>query len=69
MGEGGGRFAIVTTAANASMREVHHRMPVILGEEEIDDWLFDPAAAAEILQLIPPELEKTAVDAEQMRLW
>ena len=44
-------------------------MPVILGEEEIDDWLFDPAAAAEILQLIPPELEKTAVDAEQMRLW
>ena len=69
MGEGGGRFAIVTTAANASMREVHHRMPVILDEEEIEDWLFDPAAAAEILQLIPPELEKTAVDAEQMRLW
>lgn len=69
MGEDGGRFTIVTTAANASMQEVHDRMPVILDEGEIEDWLYDPTAAAEILQLIPPKLEKTAVNGEQMTLW
>lgn len=69
MGEDGGRFTIVTTAANASVQEVHHRMPVILEEDEIEDWLCNPTAAAEILQLIPPRLEKTAVNGEQMALW
>ena len=44
-------------------------MPVILEEDEIEDWLCNPTAAAEILQLIPPKLEKTAVNGEQMALW
>ena len=32
---------ILTTAASESVREVHHRMPVILQPEAYDDWL-DP---------------------------
>ena len=34
-------FTIVTTAANKPMRAVHDRMPLILSDEQIDEWL-DP---------------------------
>jgi putative SOS response-associated peptidase YedK len=34
-------FSILTTAANAFMREIHDRMPVILGRSDEDEWL-DP---------------------------
>ena len=32
-------FTILTCDANAAMRAVHHRMPVILGEADWDRWL------------------------------
>lgn len=31
--------AIVTTAANDTLKPIHHRMPVILPESDWDDWL------------------------------
>jgi len=34
-------FSILTTAANAFMREIHDRMPVILGRADEEEWL-DP---------------------------
>jgi putative SOS response-associated peptidase YedK len=34
-------FSIITTAANSLMAPVHDRMPVILAEDAVDDWL-DP---------------------------
>ena len=34
-------FTIITTAANKPMRAVHDRMPLILSDEQIDEWL-DP---------------------------
>src|SRR6185369_12541136 len=34
-------FSILTTSANEFMREIHDRMPVILGASELDEWL-DP---------------------------
>jgi len=34
-------FSILTTSANQFMKEIHDRMPVILGREEEDEWL-DP---------------------------
>ncbi len=55
------RFVILTTEANASVKEIHHRMPVILTGEQLTEWLENPRAAAEILREIPPELEKQAV--------
>jgi len=33
------RFTILTTFANESMNNYHDRMPVILGEAKIDQWL------------------------------
>lgn len=32
-------FTILTTEANESMRPYHDRMPVIIGEDELMDWL------------------------------
>ena len=33
------RFTILTTEANENMARFHNRMPVILTEAEVDDWL------------------------------
>ncbi|MBT8423035.1 MAG: SOS response-associated peptidase [Gammaproteobacteria bacterium] len=41
-------FSIVTREANDFMRDLHHRMPVILEPAAMDDW-FDPAADKEAL--------------------
>lgn len=59
--------AIVTTAANATLRPVHHRMPVILPPVAFDRWL-DPAergreALAPLLAPAPDDLlTATALD-------
>ncbi len=33
-------FTIITTDANATVEAVHNRMPVILREEVVDEWLY-----------------------------
>ncbi|MGN0366137.1 MAG: SOS response-associated peptidase [Suilimivivens sp.] len=52
------RFVILTTAANASMKPVHDRMPLTLEPYELDTWLFDDKAARELLHKIPSPLDK-----------
>jgi len=59
--------AIITTAANATLRPVHHRMPAILAPEHFDAWLDpqrrDPHALAPLLQPAPDGfLTATALD-------
>ena len=34
------RFSVMTTAPNASLSDVHNRMPVVLRPSEIEEWLF-----------------------------
>ncbi len=50
---------ILTTAANATMRPIHHRMPVILPRQDWDLWLKLDAAQAEsltaLLRPVAPE--------------
>jgi putative SOS response-associated peptidase YedK len=48
-------FAIITTPASKSTREVHDRMPAILGPEDYDCWL-DPQRQGgdELLALLAP---------------
>ncbi len=43
-------FSIVTTSANAFMREIHDRMPVILGRSKEDGWLDPEIHEEELLQ-------------------
>ena len=66
--KGVSRFTIITTEANASVRDIHHRMPVVLQREAIKPWLFDGSAAKEILREVPPELEREEA-SPQLRLW
>ena len=61
------RFTVITTAANASMLPVHDRMPVVLGEDVLHDWLTDGHAAREILKSEHPVLERHQ-DYEQLTL-
>ena len=56
--EGEDRFVILTTNANASMKDVHDRMPLTLEPKELDSWLFDDEAAKELLQKTPSLLTK-----------
>lgn len=64
-------YTILTTAANASMRQVHDRMPVVLTHSTLRPWLEDPSAAADILHAVPPELNAAPADSAnvQLRLW
>lgn len=62
------RFCILTAAANASMKDIHDRMPLVLTKEQVSDWIFDESEALQILSEAPPELEKTS-DEAQLQLW
>lgn len=34
------QFTILTKMANDEIKSIHHRMPVIIGEKDIEEWLF-----------------------------
>lgn len=54
------RFAIVTTAAEGVIANIHDRMPVIMRQENWEGWLdrdlTDPVAAHALLQPVDPDL-------------
>lgn len=55
--EGGLRFVVVTTAANASVAAVHSRMPLIFTAGQAKEWLCEAAAVPALLTVVPPLLE------------
>lgn len=59
------RFVILTTAANDSVNRVHDRMPLILEESQVRDWIFRESAAERILKQVPTRLKR---QAEQLQL-
>lgn len=66
--EDGEHFVILTTSANASMRPVHDRMPLLLEPEEITEWMLDDRKMEEFLGKIPGPLERKT-DFEQISLF
>lgn len=61
-------FVILTTAANASMKPVHDRMPVMIDTGNVRDYLKDPAAALEMIKEPMPGLDRKS-DYEQLSLF
>lgn len=61
------RFVILTTKANASMKKVHERMPLILEKEQIVDW-FQNEKMEKLLQYTPIMLKREA-EYEQQSLF
>jgi len=52
-------FTIITTEPNGLVAPIHDRMPVVLEEEAIDDWLYvgqEPAALAELLRPVRDDM-------------
>lgn len=56
----GARFAVVTTAANADVAEVHDRMPLILPPAAVDGWL-DGAPVGDVAGVPEGFLSRTPV--------
>ncbi len=61
-------FVILTTAANASMKPVHDRMPVMIDKVNVRGYLRDEAAAMEMLREPMPELDRSS-EYEQLSLF
>ncbi len=55
-------FTIITTKANRVVERVHDRMPVVLDEGSVDEWLFAPAAErAKLHALLLPAVDDALV--------
>ncbi len=61
----GEHFIILTTDANSSMQPVHNRMPLLLEETEVRDWILNSDRTDSLLRKIPPLLD-CGTDFEQM---
>lgn len=59
MYQGVSRFVILTTAANDSMKLIHHRMPLIIEEKNIWSWLTNTREVEQFLEKVPPVLSHT----------
>lgn len=59
------RFVILTTRANSSIEDVHDRMPLLLSENQIEQWVFDDMKAATILKQTPYLLNRKSEFEQQ----
>ena len=57
-------FVILTTAPNASVENIHDRMPLILTRDQVRPWLIDAAAALELLAGRSPLLHKECCERQ-----
>ena len=65
--QGTPRYTILTTEANESMRPVHDRMPVMIGRDEIRQWITDNEMLQACLERPQMELIREQ-DAGQIRM-
>lgn len=59
--KGESRFVILTTGANSSIADVHERMPVILQNQMVEDWIMSEEFALSYLHANMPVLRREAV--------
>ncbi|MCJ7857034.1 SOS response-associated peptidase [Lachnospiraceae bacterium NSJ-143] len=62
------RFAVITTSANDSVESVHVRMPLIIENSQLNQWLNNGNAFEKVLNQKPIELDRKT-DYEQIRLF
>lgn len=63
------RFVIMTREPVLPVSQIHNRMPVLIREEDIMDYLSSPQKALDLLGSPPPTLTKTSDDDEQLSLF
>lgn len=64
----GEHFVVLTTAANHSMKPVHDRMPLLLQEDEVADWILDSKKTETFLHQVPFLLDRST-EYEQLRFF
>ena len=62
------RFIILTAEANASVKPVHHRMPLLLERKEVEDWIYDDTFLEFALHKTQPKLRRMQ-EYEQISLF
>lgn len=67
--DGERRFVILTRPADASIADVHDRMPVILREGQLDAWVRDSRQTEFLLTQQAPPLARHSEDYEQQSLF
>lgn len=55
--DGINNFAIMTAGSRGSVEEVHNRMPLIVNNESVDDWISDTNFASSYYLKMNPELK------------
>ena len=55
-------FTIITTAANAVVSPVHDRMPAILEDEAVEEWLYAGSQHESLLRLLRPAPDDLLLD-------
>ena len=60
--EGVKKYVILTTTPNASVADIHNRMPLVLEKSQINDWIFDNDHALSLLHGTPPMLERAMAE-------
>lgn len=55
-------FTILTTQANRRMQDIHDRMPVVVDEKNIENWLFNTDINDIIPLLGPPDDDETFIE-------
>lgn len=58
-------FVILTTKANDSMSRIHDRMPLVLEEQQIKDWIFSRQKAEDMLGQTPIMLDNSTEYEQQ----
>ena len=56
------KYVILTTTPNASVADIHNRMPLVLEKSQINDWIFDNDHALTLLHGTPPMLERAMAE-------
>ncbi|HJB16386.1 MAG TPA: SOS response-associated peptidase [Candidatus Blautia excrementipullorum] len=64
----GDHFTVLTTAANDEMIPVHDRMPLILKESQLTEWIYDSRKTEEYLKMSGPALKRQQ-EYEQLTLF
>ena len=62
------RFVILTREANESMLPVHDRMPLMIPEDAVEDWILDDKMTEEFLRQELPQLDSYQ-EYEQLTLF
>ena len=50
-------YAFQNPQWNASMERVHDRMPLMIPEKDVSDWILEPGKTKEFLRMKMPQLE------------